>query len=475
MDRLVKADVKEVEIAFKKGQKCNTSFRLTNLMHTMSVAVSLTTTNPSLFSFNQLYSIIPPLSSSSYTLILSQPSDQPALSFPPHAITVKSSMLPTGKAHQDDLRRLFSKPGPHVFKDATIPISFVGPHVIEFLISQHTQIPELNSIFNKAVSACTGYQLSVLLKSAVVSGNENLVTNLIDNGADVNYKDSDGRSMISLAVKRGHSDVVKLLIASGCKASDSIVHVLHDAAAMNRVDLMEVLISAFGNTIDVNSVDSSGRTPIHIAASKGHAQVIQFCASLAEAQTVVFDKTGSTPLHLAAENGRLEAVKCLLDCSEYVKYILNKEGKTAFTVAVENGHTHLYDLLQLGDVLQRAARVEDIHGLKSCLAEGAKVNGRDQNGWTPLHRAAFKGKIESVKLLLNHGANVDLVDDAGYTPLLCAVMAGHVQVALLLIAHGARANVKSLKRLVPLNLDCFKNHASLTLLAQPLCHEQERT
>lgn len=470
MDRLVKPDVKEVEVAFKKGQKGTTTFRLTNLMHTMSVAVSLTTTNPSLFSFNQLYSIIPPLSSSSYTLILSRPSDQPPISCPLHAIIVKSSMLPTGKANQDDLRRIFSKPGPHVFKDATIPISFVGPHVIEFLISQHTQIPDFNSIFNKAVSACTGSQLSALLKYAVVSGNENLATRLIDNGADVNYKDSDGLSMISLGVKSGHIDVLKLLITSGCKANDSIDSVLHDAAAMNRADLMEVLISAFGNMVDVNSVDSLGRSPIHIAASKGHAQVIQFCASLAEAQTDAFDKIGSTPLHLAAENGHLEAAKCLLDCSVYAKYIVNKEGKTAFTVAVENGHTHLYDLLRLGDVLQRAARVEDIHGLKSCLAEGAEVNGRDQNGWTPLHRAAFKGKIESVKLLLNHGANVDLVDDAGYTPLHCAVMAGHVQVALLLIAHGARANVKSLKRLVPLNLDCFKNHASFSLLA----HEQEQ-
>lgn len=47
MDRLVKADTKEVEMIFLKGQKCSSSFKLTNLMHTMSVAVSLTTTNPS--------------------------------------------------------------------------------------------------------------------------------------------------------------------------------------------------------------------------------------------------------------------------------------------------------------------------------------------------------------------------------------------------------------------------------------------
>ena len=40
MDRLVKADTKEVEMIFLKGQKCSSSFKLTNLMHTMSVAVS---------------------------------------------------------------------------------------------------------------------------------------------------------------------------------------------------------------------------------------------------------------------------------------------------------------------------------------------------------------------------------------------------------------------------------------------------
>ncbi|KAJ4727564.1 putative Ankyrin repeat family protein [Melia azedarach] len=473
MDRLVKADVKEVEIAFKRGQKCSTTFRLTNLMHTMAVAVSLTTTNASVFLFNQLYSIIPPLSSSSYTLILSQPSDRPPLSAPPDVISVKSSMLPTGKAHQDDLRRLFAKPGPHVFRDATIPIFFVGPHVIEFLIPQHTRIPEISSFFNKAVPGCTASQLCMLLNNAVVSANENLVASLIDSGADVNYKDSDGRSMISLAVKAGNIDVVKILVASGSRIDNSTDHVLHDAAAMNRVDLLDALISAFADTIGVNSTDSNGRTPIHVAASKGHAQVIQFCATVAGANTDVFDKMGSSPLHLAAENGHLEAVKCLLNCSNYAKYTVDKEGKTAFTLAVENGHTHLYDLLQLGDALHRAARVEDVHAMKSCLAEGASVNGRDQNGWTALHRAAFKGKIESVNILLNHGAGVNVVDDAGYTPLHCAVMAGHVEIAVLLIARGAKANVKSLKRLVPLNLDCFKNHPSL-IVQPPLCHEKEQ-
>ncbi|XP_062144830.1 protein VAPYRIN-LIKE-like [Alnus glutinosa] len=468
MDRLVQPDVKEVELAFKRGQKCTTTFRLTNLMHTMAVAVSLTTTNPSVYSFTQPFSIIPPLSSSSYTLVLSRQSDHPPLSSPPDAITIRSTMLPTGKAHLDGLRRLFAKPGPHVFRDATIPINLVGPHVVEFLITHHTQISETDFFFKKAISGCTGSQITTLLRPAIVNCKANLVTDLIDAGADVNDKDSNGLSMIGLAVRAGHLDVAKILIASGCEIDHRVDRVLHEAAAKNRVDLMEVLCAAFGD-IDVNSVDSDGRTPIHAAAVMGFVEAIRFCVRLG-GEADVFDCNGWSPLHFAAAEGHLEAVECLLEGSNG-KYVVNNDGKTAFALAVENEHLHLLDVLHLGDRLHRAARVGDIQGMKSCLAQGANVNGKDMNGWTPLHRAAFKGRIECVNLLLDHGAQVDVVDDAGYTPLQCAAEAGQVQVASLLIAHGAKANGESLKAVVSLDLDRFKNHPSLV---HPLCHEKER-
>ncbi|XWS46749.1 hypothetical protein CRYUN_Cryun14cG0094700 [Craigia yunnanensis] len=443
MDRLVKADVKEVEIVFKRGKKSTTTFRLTNLMHTMSVAVSLTTQNPAFFSFNKPFSIIPPLSSSSYTLLLFQLSDQPPLTNPPDAITVKTTMLPLGKAHHDDLCRLFSRPGPHIFKDATLPISFVGPHVIEHLISSHTQIAEIDLVLNRAICGCTGKQLVGLLKSAVLSGKANLVCTLIDQGGDVNDKDSKGRSLISLAVEARNFDVVNVLISYGCEIDNSVDHLLHYAAAINRVDLIEAFFRAYKN-VDFNSVDFCGKTPIHIAASYGYTEVIRFCLSVG-GNPEVLDINRCTPLHLAAQEGHLDAVECLLEASSYTKYALNKQGKTAFALAFENGHSNLYDLLHLGDALNRAARIDNVNGIKSCLVEGANVNGKDQNGWTPLHRAAFKGRTESVTVLLNHGAQVNLLDDNGYTPLHCAVEAGHVQVALLLIAHGAKAYVKSLK------------------------------
>ncbi|OVA19401.1 MSP domain [Macleaya cordata] len=466
MDRLVSVDSKELELTFKPGQRCTTTFRLTNLMHTMSVAVSLSTTNPSLFSFNQPFSVLSPLSSSNFTLFLSLPSDLPPLSSPPDSLLVRTTILPTGKAHQDDLRRLFSKPGSHIFKDANIPISFIGDHVVKFLLSPSFQTLETSFLLSKAISSCTKSQITSLLFSAASSGNPGFVSALIDGGGDVKVRDSNGRSLMFSPVNSGNLDVVRVLIESGCEIDDSIDWFLHDAAAINRVDLMELLCSS-GNS--VNSVDSSSRTPIHVSAIHGHLDALKFCVDKGGDIDCV-DINGWTPLHYAASEGQTLAVEFLLECSSYSKYAINKDGKTPFLLAIDNGHSHLLDLLRLGDVLHRAATLGDVHGLKSCIEQGTKINGRDQNGWTALHRAAFKGQIESVKLLISNGAQVDLIDDAGYTPLHCAVEAGHTQVALYLISHGALANMKSLKGVSPLNLNSFKNNPAFVF---PLCGETE--
>nr|XP_027071603.1 ankyrin-3-like [Coffea arabica] len=418
MDRLVKPDLQELCLPFARGRRCCATFKLTNLMHTMSVAVSLTTTNPSLFNFSQPFSVIPPLSTSAFTLSLSHTptgiySDQPPLSSPPDSVLVRSSMLPTGKAHHDDLRQLFSKPGPHIFRDAALPVSFVGPHVVESLIlAPSPKSLEVAFLLSKAILWCDRRQLTSLLRCSARRGNADVASALIEAGADVNDRDKEGQSAMSLAVKSGNIGVVQVLIESGYSMEHSVDLFLHDAAAMNRLDILEILCLGYSD-IDMNSTDSRGQTALHLAAHHGHLDVVRFLVSEGSDPDVV-DGKGWAPLHYAT---RKPTSKPSNSC----------------------------------DDLHRAARTEDdVEAIKNCLGQGAKVNSRDQNGWTPLHRAAFKGRIESVKVLINHGAEVDKVNDIGYTPLHLAVEAGHMQVALCLMAHGARANLKSLKaELVP--------------------------
>ncbi|KAK8635755.1 hypothetical protein V6N13_004474 [Hibiscus sabdariffa] len=152
-------------------------------------------------------------------------------------------MVPSGKTSLDDLRCRFSKPRSHIFNNATMPISFLGPHVIEHLISSNSQISDINLFLNKAISGCSGNQLTVLLKSATVSGKADLVHSLINHGRDVNHKDSNGRSLVSLAAEVGHLDVVNVLISSGCEIDNSIDHVFHYAAVINSADLVDALLS----------------------------------------------------------------------------------------------------------------------------------------------------------------------------------------------------------------------------------------
>nr|XP_043638395.1 protein VAPYRIN-LIKE-like [Erigeron canadensis] len=465
MDRLVKPNVKDLSLVFTRDQKCRTTFELTNLMHTMPVVVFLDTTSPALLSFTHPFSVIPPLGTMSYTL-LSQPLDHPPLSVPTANVLVQSSMLLTRKTDQESLRLVFSKRGPHIFKDATIPVSFVGPQVVEFLLSsRHSKTVDTMFFLTKSVPFCNESSLISLLKSAVLAGNSHFVTFLKNNGANVNHRSKTGESMMSLAIRSGNVDVVRAIVESTFMVDHSLDRFLHDAASMNSVDIMELLCMSYLD-IDINSIDSRGQTPLHIASKHGYIEAIDFLVTLGSDPAIV-DDNGWTPLHFASSEGHVLAVEFLLNSCSYVKYALTKEGKTAIALAYENDHMELYDMLYLGDVLLRAATINDVNGLKKCLAEGANVNGKDQNGWTALHRAAFKGRVESVQALLDNGARVDLVDDTGCPALHRAIDSGHAQVALLLVAGGARANTKSLIGHMVFDMDSGKS--TQHSLVAPLC------
>ncbi|XP_051118526.1 protein VAPYRIN-LIKE-like [Andrographis paniculata] len=451
MDRLIKPEFQVIDFLFAAGRKCSQAFKLSNLMHTMPVAVSLTVSDPSVFSFAAPFSIIPPLSTASFCLLLNKPLDAPPLSTPPATVTVRSSMLPTGKALHGDLRRLFSKPGPHIFKDAEILISFVGADVAEFLLSPPAAailpLPEIrNSFFCKAIAPCDAAELNSLLRIAAANGKVSSISALISAGAAVNSAAAvagAGESLISSAVASGSAEAVRTLIESGCEIDAINDRLLHSAAARGGVDLLQTICLSYAD-IDLNSGNSQGQTAVHIAAINSQTEALQFLLSIG-GDPDISDDDGWTALHYAADRGDSGAVEVLLRHSSFSKHAVTKDGKTAFALAAGGGHSDLFDALQLGDELQRAARSNDVVSIERCVLNGAKIDGKDQNGWTALHRAAFKGHMESVEALIRHGARIDVVDGGGYTPLLRAVEAGRVEIAMFLLSSGAKTSLKSIK------------------------------
>ena len=81
-----------------------------------------------------------------------------------------------------------------------------------------------------------------------------------------------------------------------------------------------------------------------------------------------------------------------------------------------------------------------VDGYSVLIENGANVNSKDRDGWTPLHFAAWKDSEEAAKLLLKAKAEVDLGDGIGRPPLHFAAWYGSPKVAKLLLRSGANVS-----------------------------------
>jgi uncharacterized protein len=97
-----------------------------------------------------------------------------------------------------------------------------------------------------------------------------------------------------------------------------------------------------------------------------------------------------------------------------------------------------------------AARSRDIARVRTLITERADVNGRQADGATALHWAAYWGDSAIADQLMRAGASVDAANDLGVTPLYLASAGGHVGIAKALLAAGAKPGALTLSGESPL-------------------------
>ncbi|CAG8559215.1 189_t:CDS:2 [Ambispora gerdemannii] len=133
--------------------------------------------------------------------------------------------------------------------------------------------------------------------------------------------------------------------------------------------------------------------------------------------------SGLTPLHYAASRGHLEIVRYLIDTAGAIIDMEDPTGETALLKASYIGHTHVVAFL-----LQRKAKVDQV----------------DNDGWTALHNASSQGHIKIVKYLYEHGgADLDAKSSKGHTPLMNAASKGHLDIVEYLLACKANPLIKN--------------------------------
>ena len=84
--------------------------------------------------------------------------------------------------------------------------------------------------------------------------------------------------------------------------------------------------------------------------------------------------------------------------------------------------------------LHAAAAGRSFQAVKLLVDAGAPVNGRQQEGWTPLQEAVQSGDLEMTCYLLAHGADPRQQNDAGKSAIGLAAERGNVEILKLLKA-----------------------------------------
>lgn len=215
-------------------------------------------------------------------------------------------------------------------------------------------------------------------------GNPNLVLGFLEEGGNPMHE----------AINNQQLDVAEFLFTHGANANltnSSGKTPLHVAAEIGSHAAADILLRCNG---DVNKRDYLLQTPVFLAARSGRSVLLTLIKNGADINLP--DQKGRTPLHVSLENGHLFVMKILMEYNAEVN-LMDKDGKTPLHLASNMGNYEASSIL---------------------LKANAKVNAVDGNCCTPLH---YCTKSVVLKLLIQNGASVNSKDVNGNTPLHSAV------------------------------------------------------
>ncbi|NXN53754.1 ANKR6 protein, partial [Rynchops niger] len=244
-----------------------------------------------------------------------------------------------------------------------------------------------------------------------------------------------------VAAYKGQVENVVQLINKGAKVAVT-KHgrtPLHLAAHKGHLHVVQVLLKA-GCDLDIQ--DDGDQTALHRAAVVGNTDVI---AALIQEGCALDrqDKDGNTALHEACWHGFSQSAKVLVKAGANV-LAKNKAGNTPLHLACQNSHSQSTRVLLLGGsradlknnagdtCLHVAARYNHLPIVRVLLSAFCSVHEKNQAGDTALHVAAALNHRKVVKLLLEAGADASVVNNVSQTPLEVAREHNNPEVALLL-------------------------------------------
>jgi ankyrin repeat protein len=181
------------------------------------------------------------------------------------------------------------------------------------------------------------------LHAAAQNGNLAAAQVLVQAGADLQSRDSQGKTPLHLAARNGNSHIMDYLLEKGAdpNARDNNKETpLFDACGNNKLVSVQSLLR---KKVNVKLRNVSGKTALY-ALNDPDVEIVRLLIQKGIPLNEVLNDNGDTYLHKQAYYGRVEVIKLLLEAGVN-RQIKNKEGKTPFDVA-QNEVTR--QLLQTG-------------------------------------------------------------------------------------------------------------------------------
>ena len=282
------------------------------------------------------------------------------------------------------------------------------------------------------------------LLAAAARGETERVQELLSDGANVDYQDEEGLTVLMYAIENNKLDTVNVLIDAGA---------------------------------DLNMLDEAHGWPALRYALRNENENIDIVNVLVEAgaDLNIQDKEWKiSDLMIAAGNGMVDIVRALLAAGADVS-LKSEEGKTAIDYATSQ---EIRDLLRVAEAaaevnkeLIRAAGRGDPKRVEDLIRDGADVDYQDKNGWTALMYAIRNHKIDTVNTLISAGANVNVKNKSGDSALIIAVDNEYIDIVKELL--NARADTTIKTKIGGLPLTELTNNQEILNMLQAAAEEEE--
>lgn len=252
---------------------------------------------------------------------------------------------------------------------------------------------------------------------------------LLDKGAPVNSRNSQGYTALYIAAQRNNVQSVKMLLDAGAnpdigdleertplavvKTNGSrgaeVVALLQARGARdeiginyriraNDVEGVKAMIAAQPE-LALRKTITNGTTPLHLAAETGNLPLVEFFVEKGASLTAL-NFYRETPLHLAAGAGRSNIVTFLLDKGADLNS--DPDVNQPLRYGSRDGVGRV--VVATGTPLFKAVAANQQAVVTLLLERGADINHRNVAGETPLLRAKIYKKPEMVTFLTEKGA-----------------------------------------------------------------------